>query len=443
MNCDQARTEIIAYLKNELSEERKEHIEEHLARCPACRHELEGARRLLSWTDAASVQSVITKVEDIIDAAIRSKASDIHIESQRDNTLNVRYRVDGVLHDAVNIDATQRTGVITRIKMMADVDASLTSVPQDGRMPWKLDDQDYDIRVSFCPYAHGEGIVMRILDRSIPLLGLDNIYLYPDHIKTIKDLVHQPMGMFFTSGPTGSGKTTTLYSILIELNSPAVKIMTIEDPVEYTIKGVNHSQVCKKEGFTFATGLRSFLRQDPDIIMVGEMRYTEAAAIACEAALSGHMVLSTLHTDDAISIIQRLRDMEIENYLIAATLIGALNQRLVRRVCPVCRERMVEVTPALRALKITESDLADHEVFKGKGCEACMGTGYKGRTAIYELLVIDRHLREMIGEGANCEELLQTAIAEGFMPMASDARRKVLDGITSAEEALRMLSLTL
>ncbi|MCE5322557.1 Flp pilus assembly complex ATPase component TadA [bacterium] len=442
MNCEQARTEIIAYLKGELSEDQKTKLEEHLARCPACRHELEGARRLLTWTEAASEQAIVKKVDDIIDNAIKSKASDIHFESQRDNTLRVRYRIDGVMHDIMSIDSAERIGIVTRIKMMADVDTSETRIPQDGRMPWKLGSRDYNIRIAFCPFTLGEGIVMRMLDKRSPLLGLDKIYIYQDHLQTLKDLLHQPMGMFFTSGPTGSGKTTTLYSTLLELNKPEVKIMTIEDPVEIMIPGVNHSQICKKNGFTFATALRSFFRHDPDVIMIGEMRCMEDAAISMEAAISGQMVLSQMHTNDAIGVIQRLRDMGIESYVISAALLGAMNQRLVRRVCPDCKERVLEVNPALKMLKITENDLKSHEVFKGKGCDKCHGTGYRGRAAIYELLVIDRHLREMIGEGAPCDELLQAAISNGFMPIREDARRKVLDGLTTAEESLRVLALT-
>lgn len=442
MNCEQARTEIIAYLKGELTEDQKTKLEEHLARCPACRHELEGARRLLSWTEAASEQAVVKKVEDIIDNAIKSKASDIHFEGQRGNTLRVRYRIDGVLHDVMSIDPAERMGVIMRIKMMADVDTSVVSAPQDGRMPWKFDGQDYDIRVAFCPFVYGEGIVMRILDKSVVLIGLEKIYLYPDHLQALKELVHQPTGMFINAGPTGSGKTTTLYSILMEINNPGTKIMTIEDPVEYILKGVNHSQIHKKAGYTFASAIRSFFRHDPDVIMVGEMRCFEDVGLAMEAAITGHLVLSTLHTNDAIGVIQRLRDMEVENYVISAALLGAMNQRLVRRVCSECKERVLEVTPALRALKITENDLKAHEVFKGKGCEMCLGTGYRGRAAIYELLVIDRHIREMIGEGVPAEEILNAALANGFMPIKEDARRKVLDGLTTAEESLRVLALT-
>ncbi|MEN6357591.1 MAG: ATPase, T2SS/T4P/T4SS family [Armatimonadota bacterium] len=442
MNCEQARTEIIAYLKGELSEDQKIKLEEHLARCPACRHELEGARRLLSWTEAASEQAIVKKVDDIIDNAIKSKASDIHLEGQRDNMLRVRYRIDGVMHDVMSIDSAERIGIVTRIKMMADVDTSETRLPQDGRMPWKLDGQDYDIRVAFCPFVYGEGIVMRILDKSVPLIGLDKIYMYPDHLQAIRDLIHQPGGIFLTGGPTGSGKTTTLYSVLLEINNPDRKILTIEDPVEYLMNGVNQTQVHKKVGYTFAAAMRSFLRHDPDIIMVGEIRDKETAEISIEAAICGHLILTQLHTNDSIGAIQRLRDMGIEDFLISAALLGAMNQRLIRRVCPDCKERVLEVIPALKALKITEDDMKAHEVFKGKGCEKCHGTGYRGRAAIYELLVIDRHLREMIGEGAPIDELLRTAISNGFMPIKEDARRKVLDGLTTAEEALRVLALT-
>lgn len=283
---------------------------------------------------------------------------------------------------------------------------------------------------------------MRIHDSSIPLPRLDTICLYPDHLKSIKNLIHQPHGLFITSGPTGSGKTTSLHSILIELNNPSVKIMTIEDPVEFIIDGVNHTQVCKKEGFSYSVALRSFLRQDPDIIMAGGIRDIEVAAILSDAVITGHLVLSSLHTVNAIAVVQYLRDIGMEDYTISAVLIGALNQRLVRCICPACKERVTEATPALRVLRITDDDIAATELFKGKGCEACHGTGYKGRGAIYELLTIDANLREMIGRGASCEELLQVAIANDYMPMADDARRKVLDAMTTAEEVIRVLSLT-
>jgi len=442
MQCDQARTEIIAYLKNELDSGKRERLEEHLARCPNCRHELEGARRLLSWTEAASEQTVVRLVEEVIDNAIKCSASDVHFEPQRDNTLLVRIRVDGVLHEAARLDVAQRAGAVARIKMMAEMDVSETRLPQDGRMPWKFDDRDFDIRVNCTPFVYGEGIVMRILDRSRLRIGLDKLTLFDDHLHAIRELIRQPTGMVFVSGPTGSGKTNTLYSMLQELVSPAVKVMTIEDPVEYMIEGVEHGHVVKKIGFTFPNALRSFARHDPDVIMVGEVRDYETAVIVTELAITGHMVLCALHTNDAIGVIQRLRDMGIEDFIIAACLTGALSQRLARSVCQSCKTRLTpdSLGPAAKALGITPEEVTANEVYVAKGCEECYNTGYKGRIVLFEVLTIDRDLASMIGQGCAHSEILEAARAKGFITLADDARRKILKGLTTAEEAARVLS---
>jgi len=442
MQCDQARTEIIAYLKDELSKDKKDRLEEHLARCPNCRHELEGARRLLSWTDAASEQAVVKQVEDIIDRAIKSSASDIHFDPLRDNSLLVRLRIDGVLHEVARIDAAQRNGVITRAKMMADMDVSETHLPQDGRMRWKVGETDHDIRVNCTPFVYGEGMVMRILDQTNVVVGLDKLGLCEDHLQAVRQLITHPTGMVFVSGPTGSGKTTTLYSMLQEVASPTVKVMTIEDPVEYTLEGVEHAHVYTKIGFTFAGALRSFLRHDPDVIMVGDIRDYETAALVTEAAISGHMVLSSLHTNDAVGVIQRLRDMGIDDFMIAASLVGAVSQRLVRKVCQSCKIRLTadDYDPALAMLGISPDELAACEVYIGQGCEVCRNTGYRNRTALYEVLSIDRDLSAMIGEHAPVNEILEAARGKGFASLAEDAKRKVLAGLTTPREALRVLS---
>ena len=439
MNCDRARGNIIAYLKGELTESKKVLFEEHLARCPACRRELESGRRLLSWTEAASEQAVVKKVESVIESAIKARASAIHLDSLNDNSLRVRYRIDSALQDAVFIDSVQRSGVIARIKMMADLEASETLVFQEGRMPWKQDGLEFTILVSACPFAFGEGIVLRLLDRNAPLLGLEKLSFCPEHLQAMRGLVKHSGGIFFTTGPTGSGKTTTLYSLLLEFNRPEVKIVSIEDPVEYTIDGVSHSQVRAKDGYTFAVALRSLLRQDPDVIMIGEIRDVEVAELALMAATTGHTVLSQLHTNTAIGSVQRLRDVGVENYLIAGGITGALNQRLVGRTCKSCKKRVVSVSPAMHALKITESDLQSHEVLIGTGCESCRGTGRRGRLPIYELWLPDQTQREMIGQGDLCEDLLTAAKERGFKPILDDARRKVLDGLTTAEECIQAL----
>lgn len=442
MNCDLARTEMIAYLKGELSEESRAKLEEHLARCPTCRHELEGARRLLSWTEAASEEAVVKAVEEIIDKAIPAIASDIHLEPQRDNTLLVRYRVDGVMHEVSRFDSVMRGGIINRIKMMADMDASETRIPQDGRMPWKYGEKDYDIRVSSIPYVYGEGFVMRILDRSNVMIDLDKMGFYEDDLRTLLEIAHEPNGILALTGPTGSGKTTTAYSLLLKLVSPAVKVLTIEDPVEYQLVGTNQVQVNKKAGLTFATAARSFLRHDPDIVYLGEMRDCETAEVAVQTAITGHLVITVLHTNDAISAITRWLDIGVEPYLVAASFIGATAQRLVRRICPECKEDYSpdHTSPALKVLGITESDMAARKLYRGTGCDSCRKTGYRGRAGIYEVLKIDRDLASMIAERASNSELLAVALEKGFRPMREDAKRKVLEGVTTPEEALRVLA---
>ncbi len=443
MNCDQARTEIIAYLKGELGEESVKRLEEHFARCPNCRHELEGARRLLSWTEAASEEGVVKAVEETIDKGILVNASDIHWEPQRDNSMLVRYRVDGVLHEAARFDPVLRGGITNRIKMMAEMDTSETRIPQDGRLPWKLADRDmdFDIRVSCQPYIFGEGFVMRILDKSNVLIGLERLGFYEDQLKILEELAHEPSGMIICTGPTGSGKTTTLYSMLGQVISPAVKVIAIEDPVEYQITGANQVQVLKKAGLTFATALRSFLRADPDVIYVGEIRDLETLMIAIQAAMTGHLIMTTLHTDEAVSALIRMVDMGAEPFLVSGTVVGIIAQRLVRKVCQSCKEP-VEAdpeNPVMKALEITAEDLASHTLYRGKGCEVCRNTGYKGRTGVYEVLKMDKELGSLLVSRAPLREIRDAAIAKGFLTMREDQRRKVLDGITAPEEAFRVL----
>lgn len=448
MNCDQARTEMIAYLKNELDESSKKRFEEHIALCPNCRHEMEGARRLLSWTEAASQEAVGEKVRELIVNAVAAGASDIHFEPQRDNELLVRYRIDGVMQEVDRIDSTRRHGVVTRIKMMAEMSVPETRVPLDGIFKLSHNDKDYSIRVSSVPFVFGESLAMKILDQSSVFLGLDKLYFSEEHLTEIRDLLSQPCGMIVATGPTGSGKTTTQYSMLLEINSPARKIMTIEDPVECMLNGVNHAQVNVKTGFTFAAALRSFFRHDPDVIMVGETRDLETEELALRAAITGHLVLSTLHTDDAVGAITRLTDMGVEPYLIGASLLGVISQRLVRRVCQNCKEEasLNKSYPlpgrqgsALGFLGITPEEAVAGTIVRGKGCEACRQTGYKGRMGVYEVLTIDRDIAAMVGNGATPSEILAAAKAQGFKTMREDAKAKVLAGLTTPEEAMRVL----
>lgn len=441
MNCDAARTEIIAYLKNELEAGKRKRLEEHLAQCPACRKELEQARRLLDWTEAASDEAVVGKVKDIIDNAIAAGASDIHLESQRDDTLLVRLRVDGVLREFACLDSPIRVGILARIKMLADLNVADTSLPQDGRLRWTSDDKNFDLRVSSIPYVYGEGMVLRILDTSSVLVGMDKLGFYPEHIQTILKMIHQPNGQIIVAGPTGSGKTTTLYSMLMELVKPENKVMSVEDPVEYVLPGVNQVHVNVRAGLTFPVVMRSFLRHDPDIVMVGETRDLETAQMAVQAAITGHLVLSQLHTNDALSATSRLADIGIEPYLISATLVGVLSQRLARKVCGSCGEEIEADlnNPAIKFLGITDWDLKERKLRRGRGCETCRFTGYKGRIGLYEILTINDELRALIGNGVTGSELSEAARARGFLDMRADAKHKVLDGITTPEEALRVL----
>ena len=442
MNCDQARTEIIAYLKGELQKDRKTRFEEHLARCPACRHELEGARRLLSWTEAASEQNIVGQVERFLDQALSSKASDVHFEPQRDNSLLVRMRVDGVMHEIGIVDAVERYGVITRLKMMAEMDVSETHIPQNGRMPWKIGKQDFDLRVSCTPYIFGEGLVVRILERAGNLMGLDSIWLYPDHLEALRALLHKPMGMIISAGPTGSGKTTTLYSMLLDIKGPWKKVVTIEDPVECHIEGINQSQVNSSEGYTFPAAVRSFMRQDPDIIMISELRDMETLQSCAQAALTGHMVLTAMHTNDSFSSIQRLVESGLEPYLVSATLLGVTAQRLVRRPCENCKEPGDIDYPMAKAMGITQEELETHTIYRGKGCDHCRSTGYYGRAALHDVLTVDRDMAKLIADGAGRDEMIAAAKAKGFVSLMDDAKRKVLDGLTTPEEALRVLAWT-
>lgn len=441
MNCDSARTEIIAYLKNELEAGKRKRLEEHFAKCPECRKELEQARRLLVWTEAASDEAVVGKVEEIINNAITAGASDIHFESQRDDTLLVRHRVDGVLHEVARLDSPQRTGVLARVKMLADLSVADTSLPQDGRFSWTSGDRGYDLRVNCIPYIYGEGIVIRILDQSSVLLGLDRLHFYPEHLEQIDRLIGSPCGMLVVTGPTGSGKTTTLYSILTKLTSPEKKMMSVEDPVEYTLPGVNQVQVNKRAGLTFPVVLRTLMRHDPDIIMAGEIRDMESLQIIAQAAMTGHLLLTTMHANDAISSVQRLIEVGIEPYMISATLLGSISQRLARKVCRECGEDIDAdlEKPAMKFLGITAWDLKEHKLRRGKGCEICRNTGYRGRIGLYEILAVDDELRALIANGATGPELAESARSRGFLDMRADAKRKVLDGITTPEEAFRVL----
>ncbi len=382
--------------------------------------------------DLAQEKGIIKLVNLLIENAVRDRASDIHIEPE-EGYLRVRYRIDGILHEKEALPLRMHPAVASRIKLMASMNIAERRMPQDGRIEGTFADREIDIRVSTLPSVHGESIVMRLLDRESSFITLENLG-FDDHLlRLYQRLIQQPYGMILITGPTGSGKSTTLYASLDRINTPQKKIITIEEPVEYMLKGVTQINVRPKIGLTFATGLRHIVRQDPDIIMVGEIRDLETASIAIHAALTGHLLFSTLHTNDAPGAITRLMDMGVENYLVSSTLIGVVAQRLVRRVCTSCREAY-EVPRELRE----EFGLTEESLYRGRGCSECSGTGYRGRIAIFELLVVNDEIREMIMEKATAAELRERAIALGMRTLRQDGILKATKGITTLDEVLRV-----
>ena len=329
--------------------------------------------------------------------------------------------------------------MVSRIKIMSSLDIAERRIPQDGKIHLKHDGREYDLRVSTLPCVHGEKVVMRILDRGSVMIGLGKLGFYPEIQAQLENMVDKPYGMVLVTGPTGSGKSTTLYSVLNRLNTVGVNIMTVEDPVEYQIAGINQVQQNNKAGLTFASALRSFLRQDPDIIMVGEIRDGETATIAVESALTGHLVLSTLHTNDSSGAVTRLIEMGIEPFLCSSSLICVLAQRLARTICPNCKEAYVPPMESIRKFGLAAYTDSEITFYKGRGCDTCKMSGYKGRTGIHELLVMSDRIRSLILQRCSTAEIRQCAIEEGMKTMPDDGLRKVLDGITTIEECLRVV----
>ncbi len=380
---------------------------------------------------------IVRLVSLIISRAVRDRASDIHIEPQRHH-LRVRFRVDGLLTTVMTPPQRVQAAVISRIKILSSMNIAERRVPQDGRFEIKLDGKDVDIRVSAVPSVHGEKIVMRLLERSATSMTFDALGISQEDRTHLAAMVRRPHGMFMMTGPTGSGKTTTLYTILNMLNSPDRNIVTIEDPVEYHIAGITQVQVDPKAGVTFAGGLRSFLRQDPNIIMVGEVRDQETAALAVQAALTGHLVLSTLHTNDAPGAVTRLQDMGIESFRIAATLLGVAAQRLVRVLCPECKEPAV-LTPEVAVRLGLQVNSEPVPIFTPRGCALCGDTGYRGRIAVFELMHMTKEMKQLIATKAPEHEVREAAAKGGMRSLLEDGVQKVLAGITSVEEVLRVL----
>jgi general secretion pathway protein E len=385
--------------------------------------------------DMAFEAPVVRLVNLLIEDAVVAEASDIHIEPSEES-LRVRYRIDGILYDLEAPPRRLQAAVTSRIKLMAELNIAERRLPQDGRIRMTLGGRRVDIRVSSIPTIHGESIVMRLLDRSSVFLPFDKLGFSAETAASFDKLINQPNKILLVTGPTGSGKTTTLYAALDKINAPEKKIITIEDPVEYQLKGINQIAVRPKIGLTFAGGLRHIVRQDPDVIMVGEIRDLETAEIAIHAALTGHLVLSTLHTNDAPGAITRLQDMGVEPYLIASVLAGVLAQRLVRRICQQCRVADAPDPGDLLAIGISDSHGV--EFFRGEGCDACRKTGYKGRVGIYELFIITEEVRSLILRKASSGEIRRLAVEHGMSSLREDAWAKARAGFTTVAEILRV-----
>jgi type IV pilus assembly protein PilB len=389
--------------------------------------------QVTSLQDMAEEVPVIRLVNSIFAQAIRESASDVHLSPQQ-NSVQVRFRIDGRLHEVPSPPKALFLPIIARLKILANMDITVSRIPQDGRFTLKMERREINVRVSSMPTIYGENVVMRLLDMSAGVYTLDRLGMIKADRDKIETMIRRAYGMILSTGPTGSGKSTSLYSILNELNRPDTNIITVEDPVEYRIDNIRQVQLNRKAGMTFASGLRSILRQDPDIIMVGEIRDAETAAISIQAAQTGHRVLSTLHTNDAAGAITRFVDMGIEPFLVASALLVSFAQRLVRTVCPYCKEAYQPPRDALVAWGLDKVSNANFQ--RGKGCYQCMNTGYKGRTGIFEVLVNDESIQALILKSKSAQEITRLAVAEGKLrTLKDDAAAKVLLGITTLEEA--------
>jgi general secretion pathway protein E len=387
--------------------------------------------------DLASEAPVIRLVSLLITNALETRASDIHIEPF-ENRLIVRYRIDGVLHEVESPPRRLSAAVISRIKIMANLDIAERRLPQDGRIRLRVQGKEIDLRVSTVPTMHGESVVMRILDKGGVALDFGKLGFENDALKVFLDVLLQPHGVLLVTGPTGSGKTTTLYTALDRLNQPDVKILTVEDPVEYQMAGINQIQVKPQIDLTFANALRSIVRQDPDVIMIGEIRDLETAQIAVQSALTGHLVLSTVHTNDAPSTVNRLLDMGVEDYLLTSTVIGILAQRLVRKLCEHCKEAYVALPELVSEMRLRKfSDAPDITLWHAKGCSQCANTGYTGRICITDIMPMTDGIRSLVMKHANAAELRAEAIRAGMVTMYEDGLRKAVKGVTTFEEVLR------
>ncbi|HWQ51004.1 MAG TPA: GspE/PulE family protein [Terriglobales bacterium] len=390
----------------------------------------------LDETLKANVDSapVVKLLNSLIRQAVQLAASDIHIEPLEKN-LRIRFRIDGELREMMQIDNNSHSAIVTRIKIIGNMDIAEKRVPQDGRVEMTVDGRVIDMRLSVMPTVYGEKIVIRLLDRNATVISKHDLGFSKDNMALLEQIIQTPHGIILVTGPTGSGKTTTLYTILRELNVIGRNIITIEDPVEYRLSGVNQSQVNVKAGYTFASGLRSILRQDPDIIMIGEIRDAETAEIAVRAAITGHLVLSTIHTNDAVSTISRLMDMGIEPYMVSSSIVGVIAQRLVRKICPNCRESYHPSSGEKQTLGAPDDDIL---LYRGKGCAACGNSGYKGRTSIHEILPMREEIKEAIDTNMPMVDIKKLAQTLGMTTLRDSCRELVLGGVTTMDELLRI-----
>ncbi len=379
--------------------------------------------------------SVIQKVNQLLFEAVKLNASDIHFETF-ENVFKIRFRIDGVLQENCTLPYIQKDEFIARIKIISDLNIAEKRRPQDGKFSFKADNRTIDIRVSIIPTLYNEKVVLRILDRESILFDLSSLGFQQEELSLYRKRIYSPSGMILVTGPTGSGKTTTLYSTLNELNTPEVNITTIEDPIEYNLQGINQSHIRPDIDFTFASALRSILRQDPDIIMLGEIRDLETAEIAIRSALTGHLVLSTLHTNNAVSTITRLINMGVEKFLVSSSVKMIIAQRLVRKICESCKTEYTPNTSILKELELPVDKTYSH----GSGCDKCNETGYKGRIAVYEMLDITEKISEMILMNASEIEIRKAAVHQGMKTLKEAARNNVLSGITTPEEIMKIIA---
>ncbi|MCF7973397.1 MAG: type II secretion system ATPase GspE [Phycisphaerae bacterium] len=387
--------------------------------------------------DVVNRPPVIRLVNDILFRALQLRASDIHVHPF-ETRIQIRYRVDGIMYDVLSLNRNVLPLIISRIKVMAGMDIAERRMPQDGRCSVRLGQREVDLRISTVPTSYGERAVLRVLDKSSGVFILEELGLWKEDLKVVDSLLDRSHGVIFVTGPTGSGKSTSLYACLNRLDSSEKNVITIEDPIEYQLGGISQIQVANKKGMTFATALRHVLRQDPDVIMVGEVRDVETARMAIQSSLTGHLVFSTLHTNDSAGAISRLLDLGVEPYLVSSSLIAVIAQRLVRRICEDCRVENHASPNDLRALGIDEADIKDAVFYEGKGCEKCFHTGYRGRTGIYELMQITDEIQELIYTRESAGKIKRLALDRGMQTLRMDGARKVLKGVTTVAEVLRV-----